>query len=94
MDYTKINSKLKDLNNLRNANKPVHREVVFEINRDYDGDQGSSDEIYEVYDIGLDNGLFVKLEIGSDSYGREQFVVGVQFVQAQEKTIKVYEYKK
>ena len=92
MDYKQINLKLKDFNSLRHISKPVHREVVKEIDNDGYGEQGESNEIYEVYDIGLPNGLFVKLQIGSDSYGHDDRVTGVTFVQAQEKKVTVYEY--
>ena len=34
MDYKQINLKLKDFNSLRHISKPVHREVVKEIDND------------------------------------------------------------
>lgn len=93
MDYKKINEKLANLERLRNSSKPVHKKVNYEINSEYDGEQGASNDIDEVYDIGLDGGLFIKLKIGSDSYGHEEFVTGIEFVKAVEKTIKVYKYE-
>lgn len=93
MDYKKINEKLGNLEELRNSLKPVHRKVNYEINSEYDGEQGASNDIDEVYDIGLSEGLFIKLNIGSNSYGYDEFVKGIEFVKAVEKTIKVYKYE-
>lgn len=81
MDYKKINESTKSLSSLRNRGKKVHSET------DEDG------EIFEVYDIGLENGLFIKLEITEDSYGEYQYVCGFEFVQAVKKEVIVYEYK-
>jgi len=91
MDYKKINDSLKDLDGLRYSKKPIHRKVVNEITDDY-GSQGDSNEIYEVYDIGLPDGLFIKLRLGSDSYGDDQRVTGLEFVKGKEKTVTVYEF--
>ena len=92
MDYSKINKMLGDFNNLRHTSKCIHKNVVKKINDDGYGEQGESNEIYEVYDIGLPDGLFIKLQIGSDSYGYNEFVAGVQFVSGKEKKVTVYEF--
>lgn len=91
MDYKKINEKLKDLEGFRNSNTPVFKNVVKEIDYNY-ARQGESNEIYEVYDLGLENGLFVKLEIGSDSYGEEWY--GYKEVTKTTKTISIWEERK
>lgn len=91
MDYKKINEQLKDLSGLRNRLSPVHKEIVNEITEDY-GNQGDSNEIYEVYDINLPDGLYIRLRIGSDSYGESEFVEGITFVKGKKKEIITYEF--
>ena len=82
MDYKKINESTKYLMGIRNNYTPVYTET------------NEDDELFEVYDIGLDDGVFVKLEIVEDSYGENQHVFGFEFVQAVKKEVVVYEYKK
>ena len=91
MDYKKINEILSDLSGLRNRSKPVHREVVNEVNGDYSS-QGEAGESYEVYDVGLNEGMFIKLKISTDSYGDNESIDGIEFVKAKQKTVQVYEF--
>ena len=80
--------KLKNLNNFRYESKPVFTNKP--------NNAGEEEMIYnweEVYDVGLEDGMFVKLNIQTNSYGYDEFIVGLEFVQAQEKKITVYEYK-
>ena len=90
MDYEKLNSVLKDLSTFRYQNKPIDRKVNYEV--DGYGEQGESNDIDEVYDIGLKDGFFLKINIGSDSYGSHEFVRGLQFVKPKEKIVTIYEY--
>lgn len=91
MDYKKINEQTKDLLALRYSKKPVNRRVVNEIADDGYGSQGDSNEIYEVYEIGED--IFIELKIGSDSYGDNERVTGFRFVKPIKKTIIAYDYE-
>lgn len=87
MDYKKLNEMLIDLRRLRRQT-PIEKLVVKELYGE--GSQGDSNEIYEVYPIdGSD--LFIKLRISSDSYGDNEFVDGIQFVQPTQKTVTNYE---
>lgn len=90
MNYEQLNEKLKDLRKIRYG-KPVHTEVVNSINGGY-SDQGEEGLSYEVYDIGLEDGLFLKLTITIDSYGDSEKISGIEFVRGKEKTITVYEF--
>lgn len=92
MDYAKFNQLFKEgFNTFRykNERKRVGIDVVHQV--DEEGEQGESNEIYEIYDMGLGDGMFIKLQISYDSYGENEFVDGVQFVKAREKTVTVYE---
>lgn len=82
MDYKELNSKLRNLAAFRNTAIPV-----FQTEREY---EGASFE--EVYDIGLEDGMFLKLYISSDSYGDNESINGVEFVKGKEKTVIVYEF--
>ena len=74
MDYSKINEHLSNLYRLRtNAKLKVSEDIVKQIN---DGDD--EDEKHEFYDIGLDDGVVVKLTIVTDSY-EEENIEGIQF---------------
>ena len=79
MDYKKINEVTKDLWNIQSG-KLMHR------------DKNEDSDRFEVYDVGLKNGLFIKIKIVEDSYGQSH-IEGLEFVQAQEKVVIVYEYK-
>lgn len=91
MDYKQLNDKLKNLSTLRHSSKLVHKEVVNEVDGDY-GSQGEQGLTYEVYDIGLEAGMFVKLSITTDSYGDNESISGLEFVQGKEKKVTVYEF--
>lgn len=91
MDFTEINKVLSDLRGFRSKNykKKVEEKVVKKIN-DYDGEQGEEGLWFEIYPTEME-GVFVKLEIRTDSYGSNEFVNGASFVTPQQKTITVYE---
>lgn len=92
MDFTEINKILSDLRGFRSSNRSnkISENVVKKINTDYDGEQGEEGLSFEVYKTQIE-GVFVKLEIRTDSYGYNDFVNGATFVREVEKTVKVYE---
>ena len=68
MDYGKLNEILKDFRTLRRG-KPVETKAA----DSYEGTLG-----YEVYHI--EDDIYIKLHIYTDSYGENEFVVGVELV--------------
>lgn len=82
MNYKKINDKLKNLALIRSG------KAIYEKTK---GDEYGSETV-EVYDIGLEDGLFVRFTVTSDSYGENEAVSGVEFVKAQKKEVVIYEY--
>lgn len=94
ISITKLNKILKDLMNIRNSGKRIERTVIKDLNDEHyggEGSQGDSNEIYEVYPIEGETGLFIKLEIGSDSYGDNEFVAGIEIVRPVEKLVTLFE---
>lgn len=89
VEIKELNKSLKNFDSIR-YKTPVFRNAVKEVGPDTYEDEYN--EIYEVYDIGLPEGLFIKLHISSDSYGNNEYIKRVEFVKAQEKIVKVYEY--
>ncbi len=86
MELKEINSLLSDFKKLRILKK-IHQETIIEL--DGEGSQGDTNLKYEVYEAGP--GAFIKLTINSDSYGNNEFVAGLQFVNPSPKTVTVYE---
>lgn len=86
MDLKQINKILKDLEKIRRG-KPLSIDVINKVNGKYSS-QGEEGLSYEVYEI---EGFYVKLTITTDSYGDDESIQGVEFVQPQQKTITVYE---
>ena len=78
MTFQELNEKLRDLQKFRLSKDRISREVVKEID-DY-GSQGDSGIAYEIYPTS-DPEVFIKLTINTDSYGDEEFVGGIEFVQ-------------
>ena len=93
MDYKKINELLKSISSTtyKYRNNVVHEEVVNEVNGDY-ASQGENGESFKVYDVGLPDGLFLKVTTITDSYGYNEAVGGVEFVKGKEKKVTVYEF--
>ena len=89
MDYKKLNEVLKNLDTLRYSKEALHKEVIKEVNGGYE----ELGEFYEVYDVGLQNGVFMKVQYLTDSYGDNERVGGVEFVKAKEKTVTAYAYE-
>lgn len=87
MDYKALNSKTRHVYTIRHSTKPVY------TNRP--DDAGYNEQVYtweEVYDIGLDDGLFIKFYLETDSYGDNESITGFEFVKGKPKTITVYEF--
>lgn len=93
MEIKQLNEILSDLQDLRYSKKykKVHSQVVKELGGE--GCEGESGLAYEVYNVGLPDGVMVKLKINTDSYGDNEFINGVEFVKAVAKQVTVYEYE-
>jgi len=65
------------------GNKPIHP--------DMDGLHGETNQTWKVYQIVSQPELFIKIEYNTNSYGYDEFPVGVQIVKAKEKKVTVYE---
>jgi hypothetical protein len=86
MELKKLNQYLKNLHNLRN--RPAEcTEVVKEINNP-NGEQGEEGLSYEVYKI---EGVYIQLEISTDSYGDNERITGIQFVTPIKKEVTKFE---
>jgi hypothetical protein len=79
MDYKSLNEALSDFSKLRRG-KPIESKVA----DSYDGALG-----YEVYHFKDD--VYVKLSIYVDSYGENESICGVEFVQPQEVRVTNFE---
>ena len=87
MNWEQLNEVLKDLNALRWGSNKITQQVLKTI--DPDGEQGESGLSYEVYKLTDD--LYIKLTIGTDSYGDNEHVTGVEFVQPKQKVVTEFE---
>lgn len=85
MNFKQLNEVLKDIPALRS--KRVERTVEHEVDGESQGDEGVA---YEVCPLPYD-GLYVRLRITTDSYGDNESVSGIEFVQPIEKQITRYE---
>jgi hypothetical protein len=88
MDFNQLNALLKNLDSLRNGKKLLEREVIHEI--EDEGRQGDEGVTFEVYKLPEHN-LHVRLKITTDSYGANEKISGIEFVQPIEKTITRFE---
>jgi len=73
MDYAKVNQALKNLDSLRGSGNAV--EKVSSEDNHYNG----KTEVYKI-----DEDVYVKLTIYEDSYGENEYVTGIEFVQPTE----------
>lgn len=92
MNWEQLNQVLANFNSLRHGRNNLQRvakQVVKEI--DEEGEMGESGLTYEVYKISDD--LYIKLTVGTDSYGENEYVQGVQFVQPKNTVVTSYESK-
>jgi hypothetical protein len=93
MDYKKINSWL---NNLTTANKKlkfVEKQIDHQGIPDnaYDGSQGNYNEYSNIFQVVSEPEIFIKVTYQTDSYGSNDSLTSVQFVQGVKKTIEVFE---
>ena len=88
-DLKILNSLLKDLSSIRTRFKKESVEVVKDAQNGelYQGEYGQSFEVYK----NLELGVYIKLEIRTDSYGCNDYVHGVTFVNPVEKLVTIYE---
>ena len=88
--------KIKVLNELLSVDKK-HKYRVTSLNghqgiEDYEGSQGDYNETFEFYQHpDMPKNLFLKITMRTDSYGDNDFIHELQFVEGKEKTITVYE---
>ena len=86
---------LKSLNDLfANKSKYFHSETTGHngVGNSYDGVQGEYNETFKFYKHpALPEGVFLKETYNTDSYGYEERIVSIQFVEGVEKTVKVFE---
>jgi hypothetical protein len=88
MDFKQLNELLKDLHELRNSKNLISQDVIHKI--DGEGDMGEEGVSFEVYKIPVDN-LYIRLKITTDSYGDNEQISGIEFVQPIEKTIQTFQ---
>lgn len=82
MDYKKANELLKQGKTIDITNDNV-------ITDRENGSQGDYNTIVKTYDIG-DKDVFLQVILTTDSYGYGETFQSIQFVQAEEKTVKVF----
>lgn len=87
MELKKLNNWLGDLSKLRSNNTAVKHDITKVL--EGEGEQGGSGESFEVYH--LEGDLHIMLRINTDSYGDNEFVAGITFVKAKEKTVTSFE---
>ncbi len=88
LNLSTVNEILKNFNNLRRG-KAENIEVVKKVNGEYTS-QGETGLSYEVYKTPID-GVYVKLEIITDSYGDDETINGIEFVKPIQKTVTIFE---
>lgn len=102
MDYKKLNSWLKDLENLPSSELKYvetiqgHQGVSgYETSDSYyssgEGVQGESDINFKVYKVLSEDNLFLKVETYTDSYGSGEYIRGVEFVEGTKKEVTSFE---
>jgi len=84
MDIKKINSVLKNLNNLSYTYKSVAEDTDYDWEKE--GETGTKTTVYDVGD-----GVFLRIVEEDDSYGNNPQVTEVQFVQPITKSVVDYE---
>lgn len=91
MNYKLINEQLSDIDALRsNQKKRISKEIIYEVNGE-NGEQGQEGLAYEFFDIGLEDGVVLKMTITTDSYGDNETVSGIEFVKPIKKEVTVFE---
>jgi hypothetical protein len=88
MDFRQLNELLKDLESLRNGKNLLERDVIHTI--EDEGMQGDEGVTFEVYKLPEHN-LHIRLKITTDSYGDNEKIAGIEFVQPIERKITRFE---
>lgn len=92
LSIKKLNKALSQIQRFTNTTKDmIYERVIKEIDTRGEGEQGEEGEIIRVFDV-LEDGWFLKANIGTDSYGDNHFVRSIQIVRGQTKTVTVYEF--
>jgi anaerobic ribonucleoside-triphosphate reductase len=91
VDFKQLNEMLSNLNNIRYGSKGYKRvqekvEHKVDVNYERQGEEGLS---YEVYSTPYPE-LYIRLEVKTDSYGDNEHVSGIQFVEPKEKVIQEF----
>lgn len=87
----------KILKNLQNPDPKIltfiEKRVVKDLSKMYDGEghQGESSEYYKYYKANGEDNLFIEFEFGTDSYGDNEYVAGLQFVKPKAKIVTIFE---
>lgn len=89
-DINKVLSNLR-IYTFENPSNMIHEQVINTCNGDYE-DQGEEGETIRVFDV-FDGKFFLKLNIGTDSYGDNEFVRSISIVQGKTKKVTVYEFE-
>ena len=88
LELSEVNKILSNFHNLRRG-KAENIETVRKVNGDYSS-QGETGLSYEVYKTPID-GVYIKLEIITDSYGDDEIINGIEFVKPIQKTVTIFE---
>jgi len=90
LDFKQLNEILSDLSSIRYGSKGfkrVQEKTEYEIRGE--GEQGEEGLSYEVYSTPYPD-LYIKLEVKTDSYGYNEHVSGIQFVEPKEKVVQEF----
>lgn len=85
MEFKEINALFKDINKLRS--QKIETTVAHKVDGETQGDEGTSFEICPV----PNQQLFVRLTIKTDSYGDNETISSIEFVQPIERKVTNYE---
>lgn len=89
VELSEVNKILEDFTTIRSSYRgngltKVATEIVKTIDDNYEGSEGETGLSYEIYQSG---DLYIKVKIETDSYGDNENITGIQFVEPREKLI-------
>lgn len=88
IDIKTINKVLSNIDSIRYSETPIFKQGLKGVEECC----GGGGEWVEVFDLGLPDKWLVKLTIGTDSYGDNEFITGIQIVRETQKQTVTYEY--
>ncbi len=92
MDYKRINSWLDDLTAKNKQLKFIEKINGHQgIPENYEGNQGEYNEYSNIFQVIDEPEIFIKVTYQTDSYGSNDSLTSIQFVQGVKKTIEVFE---